>query len=528
MQTRLVARLTAPVVAVSVLLVAVAIGAAWYARDSQRRVSEMLDSHVASVLAAQELEISLREVQLQFDRYLRYGDPSHLKHVPGLRRRAYDALAVAKVKAVTDQEQVLMKQVEKELEHFFEQYDRLERSPPPEGKYADVRKLIDNDLARVLKPAGEYLKINEAMLNRASETNKELSQRLTVGMIGLGVCGSVAGLLAGWVIAVSLRRSLLDTDRVLRDTAARLDEAAHLPAAGAADPPGTALQRVTHAAAAVLNRLKQTERDALRAEQLAWVGQMAAGIAHEVRNPLTVIKLLVQAATDPRRATGFRPQDLRVLEDEILRLEQIVRTFLDFARPPRPEKKPVEPGDLIRGCLAGVGARAELQGVEVRLAAPPDLPPLDADPGQLAAGALQPAVQRARRAPRGRDDSGDCGRRRRGAGGAGRRHRAGAAARSGGADLRAVRQHQGDGAGAGAVHLPADRRGPRRDARRGERPGRRGGVRDPAAVRRAAGGATRGRRSDRSRVMPKLLIIDDEPSILYSLKAAWRATRRRS
>ncbi|MBP3955531.1 histidine kinase [Gemmata sp. G18] len=385
MQTRIVARLTAPVVAVSVLLVAVAVSAAWYARDSQRNVSVMLDNHVASVHAAQELEISLREIHVQFDRYLITGERKHLDSVPRLQMRAAEALEGAEKLATMDQEQVLMRRVRKGYEHFFAEYDRLEQAPPPQGVYAKVLELIDTVLAReILEPAREYLKINEGMLNRASEANRELSQRLTVGLIGLGVCGSVAGLLAGWVIAVSLRRSLLNTDRVLRDTAALLGEAAHVPSeVPTTGPPGTTLQRVTHAAAAVLNRLKQTERDALRAEQLAWVGQMAAGIAHEVRNPLTVIKLLVQAATDPRRATGFRPQDLRVLEGEILRLEQIIRTFLDFARPPRPEKKPVEPGELIRSCLAGIGARAELQGVDVRAVLSPALPMLDADPGQL-------------------------------------------------------------------------------------------------------------------------------------------------
>jgi signal transduction histidine kinase len=57
--------------------------------------------------------------------------------------------------------------------------------------------------------------------------------------------------------------------------------------------------------------------------------------------------------------------------------------FLDFARPPRPFKKSVAVCELLNECLAGVRARAELQGVEVRVTIPPDLPALDADPGQL-------------------------------------------------------------------------------------------------------------------------------------------------
>ena len=218
MHSRLVARLTAPVVAVSGLLVAVAAGAAWYAHNSQRNVSVMLDSHVASVHAAQELEISLREIHVQFDRYLITGQRRHLGPVPRLRERATEALRAAEHMATTEQEQVLMRRVRKGYEHFFAEYDRLEQTPPEQGVYAKVLELIDTVLARdILEPAREYLRVNRDMLDRTAAANRELSQRLTVGLIGLGVCGSVAGLLGGWAIAVSLRRSLLDTDRVLRE-----------------------------------------------------------------------------------------------------------------------------------------------------------------------------------------------------------------------------------------------------------------------------------------------------------------------
>jgi signal transduction histidine kinase len=385
MHSGIIARLTAPVIAVGAFLLVVALGAAWYVRDSQRSVSVMLGSHVASVRAAQELEISLHEIHVQFDRYLITGERKHLDPVPRLRHRAEEALHGAERVATTDTEQALMRRVRKGYDHFFAEYDRLEHSPPPQGVYAKVLELIDTVLTReILEPAREYLRVNEGMLARATEANQELSQRLTVGLVGLGVSGSIGGLLGGWVIAVSLRRSLLDTDRVLRHTAVQLGEAAHVTVAPRGGrTPDTTLQQVTAAAAAVLQRLKQTERDALRAEQLAWVGQMAAGIAHEVRNPLTAIKVLVQAATDPKRTAGFRPRDLRVLEGEILRLEQIISTFLDFARPPQPTKKLVPPRALLAECLAGVAARAELQHVEIRRDVPPDLPALDADPGQL-------------------------------------------------------------------------------------------------------------------------------------------------
>ena len=186
------------------------------------------------------------------------------------------------------------------------------------------------------------------------------------------------------MIAVSLRRSLLETDEVLRDTAAQLEPRRRCAsfASPASPPPDGTLQRMTEAAAAVLQRLKQTERDALRAEQLAWVGQMAAGIAHEVRNPLMAIKLLVQAATDPRRRPASGPATSRSWRTRSSGSNRSsARSSTSPARRGRTRSRSRSP-ELLTECLAGVRAAAELQGVEVRLDVAEPAPVVDADPDQ--------------------------------------------------------------------------------------------------------------------------------------------------
>jgi signal transduction histidine kinase len=192
------------------------------------------------------------------------------------------------------------------------------------------------------------------------------------------VCGAIGGLLGGAVIAAAIRRSILRAEEGVRTTAEQLGQAALFKPPAGGDP----IAHMKASASAVLNRLRQTERDALRAEQLAWVGQMAAGLAHEVRNPLMAIKLLVQATLERRGGGVFKPRDLEVLEEEILRLEQIVSGFLDFARPPRPDPRPVDVLDLAERAAAGVRPRADLQNVRVRVeAAGPTV--ASADPNQV-------------------------------------------------------------------------------------------------------------------------------------------------
>ena len=384
MTSQLLGRLMAPVSVLSVLLLAVAFGSAWYVRNIQRSVSDVMTNNVESVRAAQELEISIREIRTQFDLYLITSDQKHLEPVPRMRGRTADALAAVEQTATTAHEQTLMKRIRIGYDHFFAQYDELLQRPD-RPLYADIIALIDTVLVKeILDPAHEYVALNEGMLTQNTRANRELSDRLTTGLVALGLCGSVGGLLGGTVIAVALRRSLLAAEQRLRNTAEQLDRAVH--PGGSTYPnlkPGDAVERMSVSASAVLRRLRQTEKDALRAEQLAWVGQMAAGIAHEIRNPLMAIKLLVQAAAERRERTGFRSQDLLVLEEEIVRMEQIVSGFLDFSRSPRLEPRPVDVKELAEQVAGGVRARAELQGVEVVIEPASGPTVASADPNQL-------------------------------------------------------------------------------------------------------------------------------------------------
>jgi two-component system, NtrC family, sensor histidine kinase HydH len=94
------------------------------------------------------------------------------------------------------------------------------------------------------------------------------------------------------------------------------------------------------------------------------------------------IKVLIQATAEGRRE-DFKYQDLQVLEEEIIRLEQIVSGFLDFARPPKPEPRPIDMKDFLERTIEGVRARAELQGVRLQMETGPGPMVISADPHQL-------------------------------------------------------------------------------------------------------------------------------------------------
>jgi signal transduction histidine kinase len=124
-----------------------------------------------------------------------------------------------------------------------------------------------------------------------------------------------------------------------------------------------------HRVEEVAERLQRHQRDMLRAEQLSAVGQLAASVAHEVRNPLTSVKMLVEAALRSPRRKPLTADDLEVIHGEVVRLEHTVQDFLDFARPPSPQRCQCDLREVVQQALDLVRVRARQQGVELVVAA---------------------------------------------------------------------------------------------------------------------------------------------------------------
>jgi signal transduction histidine kinase len=93
-------------------------------------------------------------------------------------------------------------------------------------------------------------------------------------------------------------------------------------------------------------KLVHSEMLLARQEKLATLGTLAAGIAHEIRNPLTSIKARLYTLRKHMKQSEACSTDVSVISDEILRLERIVQEVLDFARPSEPRRK-IERTDVL-------------------------------------------------------------------------------------------------------------------------------------------------------------------------------------
>ncbi len=131
------------------------------------------------------------------------------------------------------------------------------------------------------------------------------------------------------------------------------------------------------------HRLSEAQRQVTQADKLASVGRLAAGVAHEINNPLTGV--LTYASFLLKRA-GDRPElkaDLEVIVRETKRCREIVKGLLDFARQTPPRRQPTDLNEVARRAVTMVMNRLKLDRVSLSLDLASELPEVPADPNQM-------------------------------------------------------------------------------------------------------------------------------------------------
>lgn len=116
-------------------------------------------------------------------------------------------------------------------------------------------------------------------------------------------------------------------------------------------------------------QLKLSEANKIRAERLAALGQMAASVAHEVRNPLSAITNCLAVLKAERSNEGRSRDALEIIQDEVARLDNLTRDFLMFGKPRVMANKPVVLEALVYKVCAALERHVQQQGQMIEVEA---------------------------------------------------------------------------------------------------------------------------------------------------------------
>jgi signal transduction histidine kinase len=351
--------------------------------------SHALTEDVASILHAESMQTTLwqlqsvvgsvntktrAEIQKEADELIAVFE----QHLSGAEHSATDIGERFLVKTIQEQFAVYRDTIQK-------RFDALEQDKPADMQA--VENVRTMNLTRALaKPCQEFIKINEQTLANATAESNRLALSINVIRLSFIIAGPIVGLIFGVWVARGFHHSISQISITLKDATGEMDHEVSRVDVYTPDDLPTLQQQVQLVAMRIrqiMSELEQTRHKARLAERLAAVGKMAAEMAHEIRNPLTAVKLLIQTAALRQPEPVLTKKQLQVIQQEIRRMENTIQGLLDFSRPPKLHLLRHDLRDTLRRALNLVADQAKRQNVVLHEDLPQSPVVVNGDPEQL-------------------------------------------------------------------------------------------------------------------------------------------------
>ncbi len=263
------------------------------------------------------------------------------------------------------------------------------------GRRADAFALAQRELKGRLQPA--LTQMNREVYRRARESSvRGAYTRLEEILAGEGRTLVViifltlaVGLVASWLISRGLARPIRElTGAMAVVGSGRLDHPVNATSRDEIGELARAFARMTESLRHNVTQLERTQARLVQSEKLASIGEMAAAVAHGLRNPLASLRAAAQLVRrHPDSPTAG--EHLDAIVQEVDRLDRRISHLLSFSRPAPYRPMPERVDRLVDNLLPTLAEPMRDRGVELRVELPPDLPEIRVDPMQVEQALLE-------------------------------------------------------------------------------------------------------------------------------------------
>ncbi|TXT35081.1 MAG: signal transduction histidine kinase nitrogen specific NtrB [Planctomycetota bacterium] len=355
-------KIVAPAVVVSLCWMVVGGLSSYFISWQDEELDRVMAENVGSIRAATEMQETLWRMQavaLDAARQRTHIPPDVIEN---LERQFETPLLSAEQAANLQGEKTLVRDIREKFTAYRERWLAINAVMSGEGVV--LQELLPL-IQAVSEPCERLLKINEQAMQEATRERQQFTVRVLVGRAIMLIVGPGLGLWLGFRLAKQLHQSMSRISVRLQAVAGDLEqEVGRLELTPLDDLPAiqNQIDVVADRIRDVMLELHQTRREAMRSERLAAVGELAAGVAHELRNPLTSVKLLIQSV-QYRLPPSLPERTFDVVLEEIDRMETTIQSLLDFARPPRLHRSRHDLRQIVQRAINLTEGRARQSGV---------------------------------------------------------------------------------------------------------------------------------------------------------------------
>ncbi len=371
MKLRIRPRMIAAFLVMSALLIVVSIFAVYFTDRMQRNTSRILAENVSSLKSAEELEIALLDMKGLTANYMLDGQQQWLELFSSKKDAFFRWFNQARDEANTSEEEKILDDIEMLFAAYLKYQNKVVQSYQ-QGSIHKAHDLLTTDMLftfnKIYDRCEELLFFNEKLMYSTSRIIEQDNRIVNRTMLGIGIIGIVMGLAMGIFLARGITHSLYELVLKVRGaTSEEIVEKVDITNETELEHLSKHIRKLIDKVHEANKDLEQSQRMLIRSEKLAALGRMSAGLAHEIRNPLTAIKMLIFTLQKEATIDNQKLKDYGVILKEIERMEIFLQNFLDFARPPEPNFNIIDINETVKKTLNLLSAQmnsAKIQLVE--------------------------------------------------------------------------------------------------------------------------------------------------------------------